>query len=746
MDADLIPEPEQPIPSLSVSSGQGLLQWISSVDHKQLGILYLCLSLLFMVLGGISIVLARTQLFLPDNHFLSPQAYDQLFTMHGTTMIFFVLTPAIFGLASYLIPLMIGANDLAFPRLNSFSFWITAVGGFLLYFSFLAGGAPAAGWFNYAPLNEMNYSSSPGVDYYCAGLLLGGIGTVSASINFIVTILCNRTKTMGMRQLPMFVWMVLINSFLVIASFPSLNAALAMLLLDRQLHAHFFTAVGGGSSILWQHLFWLFGHPEVYILILPIFGIYSEIFPVFSRKPVFGYNTLVASGIAIALLAFGVWVHHMFATGLGNTVNDFFSASSLLIGVPTGIKIFNWLATMHGGSLRFPVAMLFSIAFLVEFTIGGLSGISFAIVPIDWQLTDTYYVVAHLHFVFIGGSLFGLFAGLFYWLPKITGRYPDERLSKWFFWLFVIGFNLTFLVQHALGAMGMPRRVYTYPDLPGWAILNQVSTIGGYLMAVAVALLIYILVKTVRRGAPAPGDPWDADTLEWSTPSPPPLKNYDAVIPVASARPFRDYKRPEETAGEIVKDRRGRHLNIYTVMMQLLVGTEAMFFLCLIMAYVYFAYKPGYQGAPLAHLDIRSTGMFSLALWASSFSWWRVERTHTRMSNRRARNWLIVTIVLAIVFLCGQAKEYASLLHDGVDPSTGVFGTSFFTLTGFHGLHVSIGILIMLVLLWQFIARRKTIPAPIMRAVGIYWHFVDIVWVFIFAIVYAIPHLEKISS
>jgi cytochrome c oxidase subunit 1 len=319
-----------------------------------------------------------------------------------------------------------------------------------------------------------------------------------------------------------------------------------MLLLDRQLHAHFFSAAGGGSAILWQHLFWLFGHPEVYILILPVFGIFSEIFPVYSRKPIFGYAFIIGSGIAIALLAFGVWIHHMFATGLGNTVNSFFAASSMLIGIPTGVKIFNWLATMYGGAIRFKVAMLFGIAFLIEFTIGGLSGISFAIVPIDWQLTDTYYVVAHLHFVFIGGSLFGLFSGLFYWFPKISGKMPDERLSVWFFWLFVIGFNLTFLVQHALGVMGMARRVYTYPDLPGWGILNMISTVGGFLMGIATLLLVYILIKAIRSGVTAPSDPWDANTLEWATTSPPQLRNFDRVIPVSSTRPYRDYKRPDD--------------------------------------------------------------------------------------------------------------------------------------------------------------------------------------------------------
>jgi len=541
-----LPEPDKPLPDLNISNSQGILQWISSVDHKQIGIMYLWLSVLFLLTGGSEILLMRLQLAVPNNHFIGPEMYNQLFTMHGTTMIFFVAMPAIFGFATYFIPLMIGANDMAFPRLNAFSFWATFSGGFLLYFSFLAGGAPDAGWFNYAPLNQYNYSSSPGIDYYCSGLLLAGTGTVTASINFIVTILKYRVSSMGLNQMPLYIWMMLINSFLVLAAFPSLNAALLMLLADRQLHAHFFSASSGGSALLWQHLFWLFGHPEVYIVILPIFGIFSEVFPVFSRKAIFGYGFVVGSGIAIALLAFGVWVHHMFATGLGNTVNGFFAASSLLIGIPTGVKIFNWLATMHGGAIRFTVSMMFAIAFLIEFTIGGLSGISFAIVPIDLQLTDTYYVVAHLHYVFIGGTIFGLLSGLFYWFPKMSGRMLNERWGKWFFWLFVAGFNITFLVQHALGAMGMTRRVYTYPNLAGWGILNLISTTGAFIMAIAVGLLIYIIIKAMGNGVKAPGDPWDANTLEWTTSSTPGLKNFEQVMQVRSTRPYRDYKRPDD--------------------------------------------------------------------------------------------------------------------------------------------------------------------------------------------------------
>ena len=351
---------------------------------------------------------------------------------------------------------------------------------------------------------------------------------------------------MFLNKLPLFVWMVLVNSFLLLAAFPSLNAALAMLLLDRQFHAHFFNTSDGGSALLWQHLFWLFGHPEVYIVILPSFGILSEVFQVFSRKPIFGYSFVAASTVAIALLAFGVWVHHMFAVGMGTTVNAFFSASSMLIGIPTGVKIFNWLATMYGGKIKFTVAMLFAVAFLIEFTIGGLTGIAFAIVPIDWQLTDTYYVVAHLHYVFIGGAMFGYIAGLFYWFPKMTGKLLDEKLGKWFFWLFVIGFNLTFLIQHALGILGMPRRVYTYPALPCYGVFNLISIAGAFLMGISMLLLIYIIFKSIKSGKAAGDDPWNAYTLEWATTSPPSLKNFDEVPVVKGRRPLWDMKHPDK--------------------------------------------------------------------------------------------------------------------------------------------------------------------------------------------------------
>ena len=539
-----LPEPQTPLPS--VRTDRGLLQWLASVDHKQLGIMYLLTALLFFIAGGIEVLLIRIQLMNPNSTFLSPEVYNQLFTMHGTTMIFLVLMPTLIGLGTYLVPLMIGANEMAFPRLNALSLWMTLLGGLILYFSFLdGGGAPDTGWFSYAPLSSSNYSSTKGVDYYAVGLILTGIGTVSAALNFVITILTLRAPDMKFSRLPMFVWMMFITAFLILAAFPILNAGLAMLLLDRQVHAHFFSPDTGGSALLWQHLFWAFGHPEVYILALPPFGIISEIIPVFSRQPIFGYRFLIGSGIAIALLAFGVWVHHMFAVGFGNPINGFFAAGSMLIGIPTGIKVFNWILTMWGGSIRFNTAMLFATSFIVEFTIGGLSGISFAITPIDWQLTDTYYVVAHIHYVFLGGTLYSVFAGLFYWFPKLSGRKLSEKLGRIFFWMFFLGFNLTFILQHVLGILGMPRRVYTYPDLPHFGALNLASTLGAFLMAASVAVLFWNIFISLRKGERAGDNPWDGWTLEWATASPPPLRNFELIPPVRSARPLWDLKHPE---------------------------------------------------------------------------------------------------------------------------------------------------------------------------------------------------------
>ena len=475
------------------------MAWLSKVDHKRIGILYMVTGLVFFVFGGIEALLIRLQLAVPNNTLLQPDTYNMVFTMHGTTMIFLVAMPVLFGLANYVVPLQIGARDMAFPRLNAYSFWLVPFGGILLHFSFLAGGAPAVGWFAYAPLSETAYSSQPGVDYWALSLLVLGIGSVGANINFIATVLCSRAPHMTLRRLPLFSWMIFVNAFLVILALPVLNAGLVMILIDRLLNTHFFL-VPGGSAIMWQHIFWAFGHPEVYIVAIPAFAILSEIIPVFSRKPIFGYEFVAGSTVAIAFLSLGVWAHHMFTTGLGHTIDLFFVASSMLIAIPTGVKVLNWSATMIGGRLRFDTPMLFCVAALVQFLLAGLTGVSHASAALDWQTKNSYYLVAHFHFVFVGLIVFAILGGLHYWIPKMSGRMLSERLGKWSFWLMVIGFNMTFLIQHVLGLAGMPRRVYTYADLPGWAWMNMLSTVGAFFMAAASLIFVWNLIVSLLHG------------------------------------------------------------------------------------------------------------------------------------------------------------------------------------------------------------------------------------------------------
>jgi cytochrome c oxidase subunit I len=543
-DVGVLPEPVYPI-ELSQQHSK-TLAWISTVDHKRIGILYMMISLLFFVVGGLEALAMRVQLMRPHFAWMSPTTYNQLFTMHGTTMIFLVVMPVLIGFGNYFVPLMIGARDMAFPRLNALSVWLLAAGGILLYVSFLMGGAPAAGWFAYAPLSERPFSTTPGMNYWAAAQLTLGISTIAAGVNLITTILTRRAPGMSMKLVPLFVWMNLVNSFLILLALPALNVSVVMLMVDRLLTGNFFQSLTGGSPVLWQHFFWTFGHPEVYIMVLPAFGMISEIIPVFARRPIFGYGFVAASTVAIAFLSYGVWVHHMFTVGLGHLFDAVFAASSMLIAVPTGVKIFNWTATLMGGAIRLTTAMLFAIAFLLEFTIGGLSGVMFASVPVDWQTTDTYFVVAHFHYVLFGGTAFALMAAAYYWFPKITGRMLSERLGKWQFWLMVLGFNATFFPQHFLGLMGMPRRVYTYPDLPGWGALNLLSTAGAFLMALSVLLLVINFYGSLRSGAPAGDNPWNAWTLEWATSSPPPENNFDELPPIRSRRPLWDHAHPEQ--------------------------------------------------------------------------------------------------------------------------------------------------------------------------------------------------------
>ena len=530
-----------------------LHDWIVTVDHKKLGILYLSYALIFLVIAGIEASIIRIQLFFPHNDFVSPEVFNRMFTMHGTTMIFFVAMPLVFGLANYMVPLMIGARDMAFPRLNAWSFWMTAFGGLLLYFSFLggsglygAGNAPDVGWFAYAPLTARAFSVGHSTDYWILGLLISGFGSIGTAVNIFATIICMRCPGMTLEKMPLFVWLNLTVAFMVLSAMGPLSAAQIMLLIDRYLGGHFFDTQAGGSAVLWMHFFWIFGHPEVYILVLPAFGILSEIIPVFSRKAIFGYPVMVAASVAIGFVSFSVWAHHMFAVGMPSYGNAFFALTTFMVAIPTGIKIFNWIGTMWGGQLHFPTPMLFCTAVLFQFLIAGLTGVMLGAAPFNWQLTASYFVVAHFHYVIVGAIIFTIFAAFYYWFPKMIGRMLSERLGKWHFWLFVIGFHLTFDFMHIPGLLGMPRRIYTYEPGLGWDIWNQIVGIGAAFQAIAILIFIYNLISSYRSGREAGNDPWDAWTLEWSCTSPPPSYNFAVLPSVRSRRPLWDAKHPED--------------------------------------------------------------------------------------------------------------------------------------------------------------------------------------------------------
>ncbi|PQO40579.1 cytochrome c oxidase subunit I [Bremerella cremea] len=718
---------------------ESLLSWVSTVDHKRIGILYICTATFFLAVGGLEALLMRFQLLLPRNDFLSPDFFNQMFTMHGTTMVFLVGMPVLVGFANYFVPLMIGARDVAFPRLNAMSYWMLPMGGILLYFSFFTGKAPDAGWFSYAPLSTKPYNLMVAQDYWIIGLLCLGVGSVAGSINIFVTVLSLRAPGMSLQRVPLFVWMSFMMAILTVLALPALNAALAMLLIDRWLGAAFFEPARGGSAVLWQHFFWVFGHPEVYILILPAFGMISEVIPVFSRKPIYGYSFVAVSSAVIVLLSYGVWAHHMFAVGLGMGADIFFAIGSLLIALPTGVKIFNWTATMWGGSIRLTTAMLFAVAFLLEFVIGGLSGVMFAAVPIDWQLTDSYFVVAHFHYVLIGGTVFGVFSATYYWFPKMTGRMLSEKLGKWQFWLWVFGLNATFMSQHILGVMGMPRRVYTYADNPGWMALNAIATLGAVAMGAGTLVLLWNIWISLRSGEIAGNNPWNAFTLEWATTSPPPVENFESIPEVKSRRPVWDMDQPDRADWKVEKSPQdsGRRPDKVTLCAWAFIASEAVFFLLLLVAYVVFNARADEGPTSANSLDVTRTGAFTVCLLASSVTFWLAELALSAGKQIHFRRWLTLTIILGSIFIAGQAWEYTGLLLSDITIDVNLFAATFFTVTGFHGMHVIAGLVTLSIVL--ALASRDAFPKDrvnVLRAVGVYWHFVDVVWIIVFSIIY----------
>ncbi len=760
-------EREYASPLPRARSAGWLLTWMTTVDHKTIGIMYLCTGLAFFLLGGAQALLIRAQLAVPGARVLAPDAYNQIVTVHGVTMIFFAVMPLLFGFANYVVPLMIGAHDMAFPRLNALSYWLYLFSGLMLYFSYFAGAAPDIGWYGYAPLTLYPFTAAGRTEFWLLSLAVSAIGTIATGVNITTTVLTQRPRGMTLGRVPMFAWMSVIASLIFIWGVPPFTAAAAMLFIDRTLGGHVYDAAAGGSPLIYQHLFWAFGHPEVYVLALPAFGIISEVIPVYSRKPLFGAAFVAAASVGIAGLSMLVWAHHMFTVGMGPLANTFFSFMSMLIAIPTGIKIFNWLATMWGGALRLTTSMIFAVGFIGTFVLGGITGVHVALTPLDWQISDSYYLVAHFHYTMMGGVMFAVFAGAYYWLPKITGRLLDERLGLVHFWLMLVGFHLTFFSQHVLGMIGMPRRIYTYPPYGGWMEWNFASTVGAALMGVGMLVFLWNILASLRHGAVAGPDPWDAFTLEWATSSPPPPENFVAPLPpVRGRRPFWDAKYPEladwreadhaPAAGDerpvrraaAARQERGaapepqpkRHwwqADINIVGVGIFITSEAIFFISLIIVYVYYHGRQTSGPGPREVLDIPYAAVITVLLLASSFTITRAGARLGRDDRRGALLWLLATIALGAAFLIGQGIEYTRLVAENVTPARNLFGTMFFTLTGFHGLHVLVGLVGLLIAAGIGAAGRLTARRHGgFEALALYWHFVDGVWVAVFSVVY----------
>jgi cytochrome c oxidase subunit I len=794
-------------PHVHAHAATGVRSWITTVDHKRIGILYGVSAFFFLLVGGLEALVIRAQLARPDNTLVSADFYNALFTMHGTTMIFLAIMPLNNAFFNYLVPLQIGARDVAFPRLNALSYWLFLGGALFLNASFLVGTPPDGGWFGYVSLTSRQYSPGHGIDFWLLGLQVLGVSSLIAGVNFIVTILNMRAPGMTLMRMPVFVWMTLVVQFLIVLAFPVVTVGLIFLMFDRFFGTHFYDVAAGGDLHLWQHLFWIFGHPEVYILILPAFGIVSEVLPTFSRKPLFGAPVVIYSGALIGFFGFGVWAHHMFAAGMGPVADAAFSIATMLIAIPTGVKIFNWLATMWGGSIRPTTAFYFAAGLIADFTIGGLSGIMHSSPPVDLQQTDSYFVVAHFHYVLIGGSLFGLLAGLFYWWPKISGRMLDERLGKVAFWVIFIGFNVTFFPQHYLGAIGMPRRIYTYPANAGWNLWNLVSTVGAFALGFGVLLVLVNALRSLRRGERAPADPWDGRTLEWRTGSPPPPHDFDEIPPIYGRDTFwrekygdRHGRRPTPVVPP-PPDAHGIHMpspsvwpfaiavgvtiavtgalislpvvilgsaitvyggfrfalehhgnpahaqqdgllgiDMRKLAMWTFIGSECMLFGTLIATYLAYRGKSTVGPHPHEILNIPLTTLSTFDLLMSSLLMVLALDAILRDKRQLARLWLAGTALFGLLFLGFQAYEFTHFVREGLTLQRNVFGSTFFTLTGFHGGHVTLGVALLLTLLILDLRGKLGVAdAPKVEVVGLYWHFVDIVWIAIFTLIYLVP-------
>jgi cytochrome c oxidase subunit I len=803
--------------------GGGIYGWLTTIDHKRIAVLYGISALLFMALGGTEAMLVRAQLIVPNNHFLSADFYNQMFTMHGLTMIFLVVMPLETGLfGNFLIPLQIGARDVAFPRLNALSYWIFILGALSLNFGWIWGGLPNGGWFGYANLTERAYAPGLNIDYYDVGLLILGISSVMSALNFFVTIVNMRAPGMTFMRMPMFIWALLVTVILLLLAFPALTVGLIFLFADRYFGSHFYEVIAGATPMLWQHLFWIFGHPEVYIMALPAFGMISEVLPVFSRKPLFGYPMMAYSIILIAFLSYGVWGHHMFATGMGPVADSAFAITSMLIAIPTGVKVFSWIATVWGGRLRFTTSMLFALGFILEFTIGGLSGVMHASAPIDLEQTDSYFIIAHFHYVLFGGVLMAILSAFYFYFPKMCGRFMNETLGKWHFWLTTIFFNCTFFPMHFLGEWGMPRRIYTYAPDMGWNFWNMFESISAFCLGASFLLFFANIAWSWFNGERAGADPWNARTLEWSIPSPPPIYNFVTVPTVHSRDAFWVEKYGDVEASGLAEKRvnveyqtlptpeeiAAIHMplpSLFPIIMAgaiflagvgMLVGWFRLVFLglgllgfCAIS--MSFEYKEWGEDNPhqvhesFLKLDNRKVGVWSFigsecVFFASLISTFMVYKSRSiglpdadilnipltsfstfilLMSSllmvlalagfqggkpKVGTFWLFGTAFFGLIFLGGQVYEFTSFYREGMLYNTNLFSQCFYTLVGFHGFHVFLGVVWLLVMAFagmkDKIGRSRALSVELC---GLYWHFVDIVWVVIFTLIYLMRTIKR---